>query len=238
MRIMKQFDFKINENGEKYAVLNSKYQKFFIKKRYEIFLKKSDIPPFYYNISWDDYVGEESRIEMYKVKKFSENIDDPEYKYKHLYLWGSNSTQKTAIGVNVLKDSIRKGLMVKFVLAGTLINKLMKSQGFSYYEDIENYLNELKLLDILLIDDAFSTSKSLMWNNSENKNIIIAAWDEFIRSFLASDTKLIFTSNTNPELIHKDFGEDLQKLIKRNCFCYHFKDSVQETRERQLKDVI
>ncbi len=233
-----QFILKEDSEGELYTVINPVYQKELNKKRKLYFFQKAGIPPYYNDINWDDYVGELSKISKIKVMDYAKNITDKKYLYKHLYLHGGNSCQKTALGINVLKEAFDKGLSINFILAGTLIKKLMKVQGFSYHQNIEDYLNEIYKSDVVMIDDSFDSKKSLMWKDLESRKIIISAWDEFLRPLLASKTKVIFSSNLNTKEISNDFGKDLAILIERNCFAYHFIDNVQNIRQQDFEGVI
>ena len=50
------------ENGEEVAYPNPKYDNYLRSKKYEYFLKRSGIPNFYWNIEFDDYVGNKESI--------------------------------------------------------------------------------------------------------------------------------------------------------------------------------
>ena len=156
----KQFIIR-TESGEEVATLNPKWEAEMVKKKYDLFLKQSDIPTFYYDIEFGHYKGKKTK-EFKSVVYYAENLDNPDLDHAHLYLYGVNSSQKTALAINILKEGIRKGLRAKFVLAGSLIDKLMKVQGFKQDPDIMSYLKGIKECDIICIDDAFDPDKALM----------------------------------------------------------------------------
>ena len=224
-------------DGEEYAVLNPEYEQHVLEKKYELYLKQSGIPEYYWNVEFSDYKGVKSEEEFQKVMKFSERCWEPEFNHTHLYLWGQNSCQKTALGVNVLKAQIRKGKKVKFILAGTLISLLMKEQGFSYHKDVQDKIEKLTDADIILIDDVFCDKKSLTWK-SENNTIIVSAWDEFLRSHVSSSTRLILTSNIAPSSIKEYWGEAIYELIDRNFFTFQFLDNIKNQRKATFKDLL
>jgi DNA replication protein DnaC len=224
-------------DGIIYASLNPRYKNLIAQKKYEFLLKESGVPEFYWDIHFENYRGTRSIDSVEKLKKFSLDLDNPKFNHVHFYLFGINSSQKTSMGCCVLKEAMRKGKTCKFVLAGDLIDKLLKSQGFSVSEDIENYIRNLREADIILIDDAFDPSKSLMWSRPESANLVITAWDIFLRSMITSSTKIIMTSNVPIENIKEKFGESMFHLIDRNFVQLPFYDSYKELRKKKFDNL-
>lgn len=132
-----------DETGEVVATIDPVKTQELRKKKYEYFLKKSGIPEFYWDIDFNDYKGDKQSESFKKIKYYSENILNKEFKYVHLYLWGIQGTQKTALECNVLKEALKKGLKVKFILAGDLIDLLLKLQGFNYNEVLYEQAEDL-----------------------------------------------------------------------------------------------
>jgi hypothetical protein len=71
---------------------------------------------------------------------------------------------------------MKKGLVTKFILAGSLIDKLMKLQGFSKDEELFNEIKELKNIEyIKLLKEALEAQKHIdreiknLQNNSSKK---------------------------------------------------------------------
>jgi hypothetical protein len=235
----KEFNIKmsmynyIEEAGEIVAILNPEKQKELRQKKYQYFLEKSSIPEFYWNIDFKDYKGSRDSESFKRAVYYANNIDKKEFKHVSLFIQGVHSTQKTAIACNILKESIRKGLKCKFILAGSLIDKLMKLQGFNKDEELYEEIKELKQSDVILIDDCWDIDKNLTWKN--NNSLIITEWDIFLRDLLSRDTKIIMTSNFDKSIIKQHFGESLFQLIDRNFVELHFTESIKEIRKLNVE---
>lgn len=231
----KPYIIKRDENNVKVASRNDTYWKEMNQKKYELLLQKSEIPPFYWKIDFKDYKGVLSADNVEKVKKYAEKCFDPKFDYVNLYLWSEgNSSQKTAQMCNIGKEIIRQNKKVKFILAGDLADKLLKNQGFNYRDEIVNYFENLKQQDMLLIDDAFDSKKSIVWERSD---LIISEWDRFLRNLFSSKIKVVMTSNISPENISKKFGKSIYELIDRNCMALEFKDSIKYHRKKMFENI-
>jgi DNA replication protein DnaC len=226
---------KKDEFGNEYTIDNIEYKKKISKEKYELFLKKSDIPPFYWNIDFKDYKGDKDSKEIKQIIYYAENCHKEKFKHVNLYLWGIQSTQKTAISCNILKTVIKNGLKVKFILAGTLISCLLKMQGFSKDEEADLKIKELKECDLILIDDIGDINKSTYWIKSSN--LVCAAWDEFLREILSSNTKVIMTSNFDISIFKQHYGDSLHELIDRNFMKIQLTQSVKKIRQHNIEDL-
>lgn len=237
--MVKKIDpFIIKKEGSyEYAEINPEYTKKVNQQKYELFLKKSNIPSFYWNIEFDHYEGNKDDKDYKKIIYYAYNCYQEKFDHVHLFLYGTHSTQKTALGINVLKQCIKNGMTVKFILAGVLIDRLMKTQGFKVDEDIYNEIKELKRSDIILIDDAFDPDKSLLWKNSDNKNMILSEWDIFLREVLSSKTRVIITSNFDPSVIKQHYGNSLYELIDRNFICLQLTENIKTLRKSKLSSI-
>lgn len=206
------------------------------KAKYDLYLKKSNIPEFYWNINFEDYKGNKESKEFKDIVYYANNFHTEEFNHVHLFLFGNHSTQKSALMYNIGKTALKNGLKVKSILAGTLIDKLMKLQGFNYIEELYKKVIELKQVDLLLIDDFGDIEKSLMWSSS-NKSIILTEWDKFLREVLASKTKIVMTSNYDKENIGQVFGKSLCELIDRNFYAVQLTESIKEIRQYNVAKV-
>ena len=225
----------IRDVGGVFAVKNKEHWEDIQKRKYDILLKRSEIPQFYWNIDFEDYKGDLSSDSVDKCIIYSKNCFTEKFDYVNLYLWSeANSSQKTAVMCNIGKEVLKTGKSVKFVLAGTLIDRLIKNQGFNYNEEIEYYLKNLKEQDLLLIDDIFDSKKSIHWNNSD---LIVAEIDRFFRELCASGIKIAMTSNVPINLIGKKYGNSISELIYRNFYPLEFNDSIKEHRKRMFENI-
>lgn len=228
------FIYRIDEDGNSFATDNPEYIKYIQTEKFKLFFKKSGIPEFYFNIEFSDYIGDRKSKEYIYIKKYAENCHKKEFNHTHLFLYGIHSTQKSALAYNVGKLAIKNGLNVKAILAGTLIDKLMKLQGFNYIESIYEEIKQLKQSDLLIIDDFGDPNKVLSWKG-ESKNLIIGAWDTFLREILASNTKLVMTSNYSIKFIEGYYGSSLYELIDRNFIALLLNSSVKEVRKLKVQ---
>lgn len=223
------------EGSERVLYRNEAYWKDIEKQRYDILLKRSGIPNFYWTIGWKEYKGDLSKHNLKKVMQYSEECFTDKFEYVNLYLYSKeNSSQKTAVACNVGKDIIKQHKNVQFVLAGSLIDMLLKQSGFTHYPEIANELKKLKEADLLIIDDVFDTKKSVHWQNS---NITTSEWDRFLRELLVSRTKVVMTSNMTIDEIDKNYGKSMKELINRNFIDLEFKDSITKERKRKFDNL-
>ena len=232
-----QYDY-IDIEGELYAVLSKDQFKSNTEKRYNIFLKKSGIPESYWDIQFEDYLGNKESKVFTEILYYAQNCHLPNLDFINLYLYGIPSTQKTTLMCNIGKQAIMNGLKVKMVLAGSLINKLMKLSGYSDNRDgiitkIYNEIEELKKMDMLLIDDFGDNEKALMWRG-DSKNLILCLWDEFFREVLATKTRVVITSNNTITSLQHTFGNSLFELLDRNFKFLHLIDSVKDYKKSQI----
>jgi len=216
--------------GHIYNTINPEWEKIKRAEKYELFLSKSGIPNFYWNIEFEDYEGNKDSIAYKSIKYYADNITDEKFNHVSLYLYGNSSTQKSALGCNILKSAMRQGLRCKFMLSGHLINKLMKIQSYSVDEDISQEIKELKEMDVVLFDDAFDPAKNLMWKG-ESKNLILCEWDSFLRDLISNGTKIIMTSNFGLDIIKQNYNDFLFELIDRNFASFELTDSVKSIRK-------
>lgn len=174
-----------------------------------------------------------------KIKYFNNKKDVYDFtipKYHNFYSNGFIS-HNTALACNVGKKIIKQGYKVKFLLASVLIDKLMKLQGFGYNREIDNEIKDIKKCDIIIIDDIFDQTKSILWSKPESSSLIITAWDSFLRELVSSSTKLILTSNIPVNMIEKKFGISLFNLIDRNFICLGFFDDVKIHRKKSFDNL-
>ena len=223
-------------DGETYVYEDEKFVEENNKLKYLLKLKQSGIPEFYWNINFEDYMGSKTNKEYLYITHYANSCHTKEFNHVHLFLYGSHSTQKSALMYNIGKQAIRNGMKVKAILAGTLIDKLMKLQGFNFIQEIYTEIQELKNCDLLLIDDFGDGNKTLAWKG-ESRNLIIGAWDTFLREILASNTKLVMTSNYDLQHIQEYYGKSLFELLDRNYYCLQLLSSIKDLRKYNVKKI-
>jgi len=226
----------VTQDGDTFAYHSEDSLREQRKLKYDLHLAQSGIPSFYWNINFDDYQGSKTNKEYLYIKRYADNCHKKEFNHIHLFIYGLHSTQKSALAYNIGKEAIRNGLKVKSILAGTLIDKLMKLQGFNFIQEIYNEVKELKECDLLIVDDCWDVEKAMHWNGL-NKNLIIGEWDQFFREVLASNTKIVTTSNYDKNNIGQHFGKSIFELIDRNFFQVHLTESIKEKRKLNVAQV-
>lgn len=233
MIIPKPFIFKTDEDGNSYATNNLEYLKYIQQTKYKLFLERSGIPEFYHDIDFDMYVGNKKSNAYKKIVYYAEHLKDKNFDHVHLYLWGLHGCQKSALMCNIGKTAIKNGLKVKFVLAGDLIDAMMKIQGYSNDAYLMKEIEDLKTnYDLILLDDISDSEKAMMWK-SENKSLIISEWDKFFRKVLYSKTHVVMTSNFSIDSCKQYFSQSVFEMLDRNTEKIHLTDSVKQI--RQLK---
>ena len=224
-------------DGEDHLTWTQGYNEHILKNQYNKRLLKSGIPNYYWDLDFSDYIGEHCKLEVEQVKKYAERCHTDKFNYVHLYLWGKHSSQKTTLASHVGKYAIKNGMIVKFVLAKNLINALMKNQGFNRDEEATAFLHEITNCDLVIIDDGFDSSKSLLWKNN-GRDLILSEWDGFLRDMVTSLTRVVITSNIPVKDIKESYGESLYELIDRNFIKIKLLDSVKEERKINLKGLL
>lgn len=213
-------------NDYEYIVeLSEDYVKEKNNKLYQMRLEKSQIPERYWDLELDMYQGEKSIDSLNKVHQYIDKMNEHKFRHVNLFMYGAkNGTQKTLCATNIGKAFIKNGNRVKFIYAGELINTLLKNQGFSYIQDIENKIQELLFMDLLIIDDFGDKEKSVYWEN--NPQLIRTAWDTFLRRAISENVRIIMTSNKSFDSIKDMLGDSLYELLKRNFVLLPFNDSI------------
>lgn len=229
---MKQF-IEVNINGEVAVKLNPEWKKKIQNEKYKYYLQESGIPSDYWSLEFhhagkgsNDRSVEHCKNYIAKLKKKTK---------KNLYLYGLNSTGKTTAMCAIGKEAIREGLKVRFTQAAYLLNILQKTSGYGSDEIYESEKKKLINCDLLLVDELFDSTKSLLWKG-ESRNLIVAEWDAFLRSFLSSDKRIVCTSNILVDRIGTDYSTSLFELIDRNFMVLKFTESVKEDRKKHVNE--
>lgn len=230
------FIYKIDSSGNSFATDNPNYKVYIQNEKFKLYLEKSGIPEFYWNIEFSDFVGNKKSTEYRKILYYANNITDKLFDHVHLYLWGIQGSQKSALSCNIGKSAIRKGLKVKFILAGDLIDDLLKLQGYNNNEILYNKIEDLKTnYDLIIVDDIGDPKKSATWKSDTGKDLVLTEWDRFFRKVLYNKTKLVLTSNFPIEIMKEYFSDSIYEMLDRNVEKIHLTDSVKEVRKLNVQ---
>lgn len=228
---MKRYLFERDpETGQEYAIENPQWTKRAKRANYKFLLEWSGIPKNYWDLDFRDYKGEVSRKQVDVAQAFAKNITDEKVKNMNLYLWGPNSSQKTMIACAIGKEAIRQGLLVQFILAGDLIDALMKNQGYSKDDQEHEKIRRIKMSHIVIVDDMFDDKKSMMWKTA-NADLIIVEVDRFIRHMTSENIHCVFSSNIELPTIKFNYGQSLFELMDREFYQLKFEDLIRAHRK-------
>ena len=232
---MIRYDY-VEIDGIEYAVLDKEQQKELMKTKFDLLLRKSNIPDFYKTeVDFDDYIGEYSRPYVEEIQKIAKNIYNEKLKDISLYLYGTlNSSQKTASQCNFGKECIRQGLKVQYMNFGVFVSYLLKNQGYNVDEDAKKEINILKNSDIILLDDCFDSKKNITWGKND---LIVSEIDSFFRVALSNHKRFCLTSNYPIESVKESYGVSFFELLDRNCKTYQFLDSVKTVRKSRFENL-
>jgi len=232
---MIRYDY-VEIDGIEYAVLDKEQQKELMKTKFDLLLRKSNIPDFYKTeVDFDDYIGEYSRPYVEEIQKIAKNIYNEKLKDISLYLYGTlNSSQKTASQCNFGKECIRQGLKVQYMNFGVFVSYLLKNQGYNVDEDAKKEINILKNSDIILLDDCFDSKKNITWGKND---LIVSEIDSFFRVALGNHKRFCLTSNFPIESVKESYGVSFFELLDRNFKTYQFLDSVKTVRKSRFENL-
>lgn len=179
------------------------------KRLYSLRAKQSDIwenPP---NIRLS-YKGKKS---LGCRDQFIAYIDGfQKFQDKAVFMHGPNGTQKTSLAMWGGLELLKQGWKVQYILMYRLIDLLTAS--FDKREEYGVIVNRLKSADLLIIDEAFTKDKVLLYKSGYQLPFL----DSFLRERVDVYRKgTLFVSNKkSSEIESEGFGRSLQDLISRN----------------------
>lgn len=219
-------------DGEMVATVNPVWKIHIQNVKYDFYLNQSSIPKDYWDLDFSDVAMGTNKDVVDKCEEYCNSLGNKTVK-KSLYLYGENSSGKTTAMCSIGKCCIKRGLKIKFILSSDLLSLLQKTSGYSVNSDLENEKSNLESCDVLLIDELFDSTKSIIWKG-ESKNLIVAEWDSFIRHMISNNKKIICTSNILPARISSEYSKSLYELVDRNFEVLQFTESVKEYRKKKI----
>lgn len=164
-----------------------------------------------------DYQGKQSVENVKRLQKYVFNFD--EYTDVMTYLYGPNGTQKTTLAQWVGASLLLKGYKVQYILMQNLLTFL---SDFTHDQESEEkkqrYIEKLKSIDLVIIDEAFSRDKVTLYKSGWQLPFL----DRFLRERFEMNRKgIMFVSNTSPEEIENHgFSRSIQDLVVRKTRPY------------------
>ena len=129
-----------------------------------------------------------------------------------LYMFSpTKGTGKTIAAAIVANELVKRNVDVRFTTSGAILEEIKKTYNGDTKEDV---LDELKKVDVLVIDD-FGTEKVTKWRNETFYNIIDYRY--------TSKRPTIFTSNCSiKELEDAEYDSRITSRMKEMCYIVPF----------------
>jgi len=159
-----------------------------------------------------DYIGTKSLDNIDRLKKYVAGFTN-DFGSTMVYLHGPNGTQKTTLAHWIGAQVIMQGKTVRYVLMQNLLS-LMSSNVFENDEEKLRNLNELRSVDLLIVDESFSKDKVTIYESGYQLPFL----DRFLRERFEMNQKgIVFVSNKKPDEIESQkFSKSIQDLVVRN----------------------
>jgi DNA replication protein DnaC len=186
------------------------------QNRLHVKLISADIPNEYWDYTFENYlslpVGNSltQKANKDKLDLFKTLLDDPGkfmQEYKVLWIWGPHQNAcHTSLAVMLATELLKKNFKVKFITMQRL------ADAFINFDDKKEYFKNLENADVLVIDDAFDSTRCSI--SGEYTRIHLFNW---LRDILTANKRLICTSKVKVDQIDVAFAQSkglLQKYAK------------------------
>lgn len=169
----------------------------------EKLLLHSGILEEFWDLDINQYQGKPEVTQI--VLEYMAYIDNARKKGVCLFLHGNNGTGKTFLGVEVLKEALRKGYTVQFASLGGIIQALTDG----WYDSAKRlrYEERIRDVDFLMIDDIGKELKI-----SKN-GLTETVFDNLIRYRTFRNKPMIFTTNSDINSIENVYGKSAISLL-------------------------
>lgn len=164
---------------------------------------KSGILEEFWDLDIKQYRGKPEVVTV--LKDYMEHLDSAKEKGISLFLYGSNGTGKTFLGVEILKEALRQKHTVQFASLGGII------QAFTdgWYDEKKRLMYEkrIKEVDFLMIDDV---GKEMRVSKNGLTEMV---FDNLIRYRTFRNKPMIFTTNSDIDSIENAYGKSIVSLM-------------------------
>jgi len=176
-------------------------------------LISADIPNEYWEYTFENYlslpIGTSltQKANKDKLDLFKSLLDDPNKfmnEYKVLWIWGPHANAcHTSLAVMLATELLKNNFKVKFITMQRL------ADAFVDFNDKKEYFKNLETADVLVIDDAFDSTRCSI--SGEYTKIHLFNW---IRDALTANKKIICTSKVKVDQIDVAFSQSKNLLQK------------------------
>lgn len=204
----------VKKNGIDVAHMCDCLKKYTHSKKLFYKLQRANIPVSVLDYKIERYIGKKSLESVSKIKEYV-SFFSSKFHNVHLYLYGTNGTQKTRIAQYIGREILAQDFSVTYVLMNDMIRNLIK-QGFQSLEndiELDRIVDSYYTVDCLIVDEAFDKSK-VQWYKSDYQMSFL---DSLIRKRIDVLNKAtIFVSNIPVPQLQVDFNNSIYDLVQRN----------------------
>lgn len=157
----------------------------------------------FWNLDIDQYKGNEAVIKV--VHEYLANMSNARQQGISIFFYGTNGTGKTFLGVEVLKEALRKGYSAQFTSLGGVIQAL--TDGWYDAEKRRRYEERIRDVDFLMIDDV---GKEMRVSKNGLTEMV---FDNLIRYRSFRNKPMILTTNSDIESVENAYGKSIVSLL-------------------------
>ena len=157
----------------------------------------------FWDLDIDQYKGNEAVIKV--VQEYLANLDNARKQGISIFFYGTNGTGKTFLGVEVLKEALRKGYSAQFTSLGGIIQAL--TDGWYDAEKRRRYEERIRDVDFLMIDDV---GKEMRVSKNGLTEMV---FDNLIRYRSFRNKPMILTTNSDIESVENVYGKSIVSLL-------------------------
>jgi len=157
----------------------------------------------FWDLDIDQYKGNEAVIKV--VQEYLANLDNARKQGISIFFYGTNGTGKTFLGVEVLKEALRKGYSAQFTSLGGIIQAL--TDGWYDAEKRRRYEERIRDVDFLMIDDV---GKEMRISKNGLTEMV---FDNLIRYRSFRNKPMILTTNSDIESVENVYGKSIVSLL-------------------------
>lgn len=235
---MEPYLYYADENGELQHKINPDYEVWRKNEMFNVMLKYSGIPSEYHTLGFSAIKGnyKKSKLNFKHCVKYAINPDDPKFKDVSLYLYGPNSSSKTSVACAIGMGYLKCGKYVRFITANELVELMIERVSWKAEDEVTSKLKDFEKCDLIIIDDAFDSKKSLIYE-TKSKNQIVQMWDGFLRRNLSNHTRFVVTSNEEMEKVLLSYSKDIYEQLNRNFYKLEFLDDITNMRKSRFEGI-
>lgn len=164
---------------------------------------KAGILEEFWELEFEQYKGKPEVVKV--LNDYRENIVNAREKGISIFLHGTNGTGKTFLGVEILKEALRKGYTVQFASLGGIVQAL--TDGWYDADKRLIYERRIRDVDFLMIDDV---GKEMRVSKNGLTEMV---FDNLIRYRTFRNKPMVLTTNSDISSIENAYGKSIISLL-------------------------